>query len=97
MESKRDLLPTKLTGHGQCVNGVSFFPGNSLKLITSSDDETMRVWDGRMGQYLKTLNQPEPSYQLHVTPDGKSVVCANGRLFAQKWDIETGQNLLRTL
>ena len=53
--------PTKFTclktleGHSFDVNSVAYSP-NGTKIISSSGDETIKIWNANTGQCLKTLN-----------------------------------------
>ena len=44
-----------LEGHSGCVNSVAFSP-DGQKIVSGSDDKTVKVWDATTGSLLQTLN-----------------------------------------
>ncbi len=53
---EKEIIPVKLAefkGHKACVNAVVFWPDN--KLISCSDDKTIKIWNVDTGKCLHTL------------------------------------------
>lgn len=64
-------------------------------IVSGSWDHTVKVWDLRTGQELRTLRGHNSSVlSVAVTPDGKKVISGSGDNTIKVWDLETGQELL---
>lgn len=70
---KRSLAST-LAGHAQYVGGCLFAPPSHL-LVTSSWDDTLRIWDASLGRELLTMKQAQV---LGISPDGNSLAVGLG-------------------
>jgi WD40 repeat protein len=80
-----------LRGHAQPVHTVCI-TGDGARLVTGSDEPTVRVWDARTGRLLRAhrLDRPAPRC-LNISPDGRrltSAVTDSGTV--RVWDLETG-------
>ncbi|MDE0299502.1 MAG: cohesin domain-containing protein [Candidatus Poribacteria bacterium] len=78
-----------LTGHTHTVNSVAFSPdGNAL--VTGSKDGTMRVWNVRTGDCLRTIKGGYDAHSLAISPDGKTLAVG---FFSELhlWDTGTWQ------
>lgn len=60
-----------IKGHNGRIRFVSFSPTGS-KLVSTSDDGTIKIWDVDSGICVKTIN--ESSYSAIFTPDGEKIV-----------------------
>ena len=56
-----DLLNT-LKGHTDAVSSICVSP-DGYKIISGSDDHTIKIWDRHMGELLNTLKIPISSAQ----------------------------------
>jgi WD40 repeat protein len=101
---KRDSRPSKirlwevetgrlvrtLEGHADAVHFVSFSPDGTL-LVSSGDDDTVRLWAAADGDLLDTVLMPATSglkygnVGVAFFPDGKSVLTASGAV--KVWSI----------
>ncbi|XZN92415.1 MAG: WD40 repeat domain-containing protein [Microcoleus sp.] len=64
-------------------------------IVSGSWDHTVKVWDLRTGQELRTLRGHNTSVlSVAVTPDGKKVISGSADNTIKVWDLETGQQLL---
>jgi len=55
-----------LSGHTGWVWSVAFCPDNQT-LASSSEDETIKVWDLKTGECLKTLKAEKPCERMNIT------------------------------
>ena len=84
----------KLTGHSIAViSGLDFSPDGS-KLVSSSYDSTVRVWDVKSGKELFTLGDRN-SWKLKArfSPDGKLLASADMNFTIKLWDAFSGRAL----
>jgi len=51
LAGKLEMLSEKTNAHSDCINSVAFSP-DGTKIVSGSDDETIKVWDS---------GAPEPS------------------------------------
>ena len=59
-------------------------------LLTSSFDQTCRVWDVEKGACLAQLQHSAPLKQGIITPDGTRALTVTGDNMAHLWDLSTG-------
>jgi WD40 repeat protein len=86
-------LLRSLNTHKAKINAVLFTPDGD-RVLSASDDTTIRVWNWRTGQVLQTLVGHEGAVtDLQLLSDGLRLLSAaeDGRVRA--WDFRTGQNL----
>jgi WD40 repeat protein len=66
-----------LQGHTSQVNSASFSPDSKL-VVTSSSDNTARVWNAKTGESIATLlDHKKPVLHAVFSPDGQSVLTAS--------------------
>ncbi len=81
--------------HGDEVTGVAYSP-DGKRLISSSKDGTVKIWDLANGRELITYRQHhEPVRSVAIAPNGKFVVSAAGNE-VHVWNPENGK-LIRKL
>lgn len=81
-------------GHTKSVNYVQFSP-DGKKIVTFSNDKTVKIWDVITGSILADLT----GHTNYVTvgkfsPDGKRVATASDDSTAKIWDAVTGKLLI---
>ena len=65
---------TNLTGHGGIVGSVIFSP-DSQYLLTSGHENSIQLWDGKSGRFLRTfLKSPQLIVGTSFSPDGKNLL-----------------------
>jgi hypothetical protein len=83
-----------LAGHTDWVLGVAFGPDGS-RLVSASDDETVRVWDAGTGELLLTLaGHTESVLGVAFSSDGSRLASASDDETVRVWDAGTGELLL---
>lgn len=86
------LLKT-LDGHEGTVKCLVFTP-DGQRLITGSDDQTIRVWDIATGQQLLSLaGHTSAIKRLVIKSDGLTLVSASDDQTIKLWDLSNGQEL----
>ncbi|QJW93650.1 WD40 repeat domain-containing protein [Frigoriglobus tundricola] len=80
-----------LRGHEGDVHEISFGP-DQTRIVTASDDGTLRVWDAGSGGQLRTFRAPRDAAKpLLLSPNGRFVV-TRGRATepaAYLWDLDS--------
>lgn len=89
-----------LSGHWGVVNSVTFSYDGKL-LLSSSFDQTVRLWDAESGVCLMTTNDPKESYTSALfSPDAKHFVTTSTdhskKSIIRIWETNTGKSI-RTL
>ena len=67
-----------LEGHSEDVNSAQFSP-DGLKIVSASDDKSVRVWSAVTGECEQTLEgHSESVMSAQFSPDGLKIVSASG-------------------
>ncbi|MDW8266024.1 MAG: c-type cytochrome domain-containing protein [Gemmataceae bacterium] len=86
---------SKLDGHTAPVASVAISP-DGQRLLTGSDDGSVRLWNVSGGKPLRTLAAHQgPVRSLAFAPDGRRAVSGGDAVVV--WDLETGRELRRFL
>ena len=82
-----------LQGHQAAVTAVAVTPDGS-KIVTGSQDSTVRVWNANTGSELTQLQGFQTVVTaLAVTRDGTQVITGSSDWTARIWDMQTGTEL----
>ena len=83
------LLKT-LNGHSKTVNSVAYSP-DGTKIISGSDDETIKIWDTNKGDHLQTLRgHADYVNSVAYSPDGTKIISGSLDKTVKIWDENTG-------
>ncbi len=87
-----DLITLK--GHTGLVEAVAFSP-DGRRLASTSDDQTVKVWDAGTGQEMLTLRGHTKGVMgVAFSPDGRRIASAGWDHTVKVWDAGIGQEAL---
>jgi WD40 repeat protein len=86
--TESDGQPINLMGHSSPIEAVAVTPDGRLA-VSSCVGRTVRVWDLRAGQQLRTLRGHRGTvWDVAITPDGRYAVSASEDRSVRVWDLE---------
>lgn len=80
-------------GHEARVNKLTFSKDGEF-LLSASEDQTVRLWNGRTYKLIRLFQHPAPVSDVTISSDNKRVVTAADQIYI--WDRLTGM-LIRTI
>jgi WD40 repeat protein len=89
-QASRSLPLVTFVGHAAAVNTAAY-SRDGARLVTASDDHTVRIWDAATGEALWVLDHQSNVSTAAFSPDGKRVVTASLDHTARVWDAATGK------
>ena len=93
--AKAESDPALLRGHEAALNAASFSP-DGTRIVTTSDDNTARLWDATNGRLLGTLQgHTSVATAAAFSPDGMRIVTASDDNTVALWDAASGRLLTR--
>ena len=87
-----------VNGHKNSVNSVAFSPDRT-KIVSGSDDQTVRVWDAESGSIIPSplLGHTSSVNSVAFSPDGTKIVSGSDDQTVHVWDAESGSIILGPL
>ncbi|KAG2753677.1 WD40 repeat-like protein, partial [Suillus brevipes Sb2] len=80
-------------GHINVVSSVSFLP-DGTRIVSGSEDHTVRVWDAATGLPLgKPFQHNSSVLSVSFSPDGTRIVSGSSDCTVRVWDAATGLSL----
>ena len=81
----------KLEGHTKRLRSIAFSP-DYQKLVSGGDDETVKIWDVKSGECLKTFPVPQTwIWSVSFSHNGQMIAHGNDNGIVKIWDINTEQ------
>ncbi|ETO05742.1 WD-40 repeat protein [Reticulomyxa filosa] len=89
------LLFLILQGHDNTIFSVRFSP-EGRRIVSSSFDKTVRVWDVASGKQIQTFKgHIDNVLHAEFSPDGHNIVSCSQDNTIRLWDIESGKELMK--
>lgn len=82
-------LSVILRGHTGGVNAITFSKTGG-KLITASDDHTVRLWDLATLEGRALVGHADEVWKVALSPDGRTLISAGKDKTARVWDLDSG-------
>ena len=76
-----------LRGHKKPINRIAWSPDGSY-LASPSDDKTIRIWDARSGECLRSTHGNSGwVFSVAWSPDGRRLASGSGDYTIRVWDV----------
>ncbi len=85
-------LLSRLQGHNQAVTGVAFSPDGTL-LASSSDDNSVGIWDVRSGMLVNLLSGLSDRSSVAFSPNGAYIAASSSDTVLRVWSASNGAEL----
>jgi predicted NACHT family NTPase len=77
-------------GHTDWIRSLTFSPDGTT-LASASFDKTVKLWDIRTGECIKTLQGHGRVNSVSISPDGTTLASGSDDKTVKLWDIHTGE------
>jgi WD40 repeat protein len=89
--ARSGVPPEPVSGHGSTIDSAIFSPDGQT-ILTTSEDETAKVWEVATGKVLFTLHGSNGRLTgTSYSPGGNVILAIDGHEQVQVWDARTGQ------
>ena len=95
-EGEAAPAPRELKGHGGPVNGLCAVGASGARLLSGSEDGTVKLWDVAQAKELRSMKHGEPVTAVAASPDGKLLASAGGGRTTKIWNAADGKPLFET-
>ncbi|WP_375772358.1 protein kinase [Archangium gephyra] len=92
-DARAQGFATVLRGHREVINALLFSP-EGRRLVSSSDDHTLRLWDLEKGTHQVLSGHTDEAWRLAPFPDARGFVSSSKDGTLRQWDLETGEGRL---
>lgn len=86
-------------GHSRAVVAMAFAP-DGTKIVSGSQDETLKLWDAQTGTLLRTIHvYPKKTARggllgsVVFSPDSRTIAAGSRYTPIQQWEVATGRTL----
>jgi len=90
----RVFAQSRSAGSSGSIYSTAFTP-DSRRILTGSDDCTVRLWDVETGKEVQRFVLPEPVDSVSLSSDGHKLLTNGDDKIARLWDLQTGKVLQR--
>ncbi|MBS0264343.1 MAG: hypothetical protein JSS02_20570 [Planctomycetes bacterium] len=87
------LFERQLQGHGGPVHAVAFVPPTSARVISGSEDGTVRIWDVANGNQAGAIGHGGPVTTVAVSADGQRYASGSTNNSAKLWNATNNQQI----
>ncbi len=87
------VFEKQIAGHGGLVTSIAFIPPNSARILSGSDDGTVRVWDVGGGNQVASLGHGGPVTSVAVSSDGQRYASGSANNTAKLWNAGNNQQI----
>ncbi len=87
------VFEKQLAGHTGPVTSVAMVPPQGVRVLTGSDDATVRVWDLNAGNQIASLAHGGPVTSVAVSSDGLRYASASANNTAKLWNAANNQQI----
>lgn len=83
-----------IPGHGGPVTAVAVIPPQGGRILSGSDDGTVRIWELSNGSQVAALAQGGPVTSIAVSPDGQRFASVGANNIARLWNAANNQQIV---
>lgn len=86
LSSSEFAIERTVAGHAGAITSISAIPPNGVKVVTGSEDGTLRVWDLATGNQTASLDHGGPVAAVAVSAGGQRYASADTNGVAKLWN-----------